>query len=335
MTVSVIIPCYNCINTIDNCVSSIINFSNNIVNEIILVDDCSTDNTLQVLNNLKTKRSTLIKIISTNINSGPAVARNTGAEKAISEFLIFFDSDTIVRENTIFLINSELFLNDAVVGTYDKEPITKGFSQYYKALLYSYMLSKKGVVNYDQFSASCSGIRKSVFSKLGGYNSKFPKGLDFENEEFGSRISASYKMILNPSIIVYHEFPGFVKMTKTFFYRTSFWVEMFYIRKKFNSVGGTKENALSILFFSFFFILSTTNIVYFDNWPLQVCALILYILFFYINFNFIKFVFNFKKHLLFPVVMLHHYYSLIIFFGACFGLLKIVLKKSKILAFKI
>ena len=78
ITLSIIIPCYNCAETICECVESVVNeaIANNLSYEIIAVDDGSSDNTLLILNKLAFENKN-IKVISQS-NSGPSVARNVG-----------------------------------------------------------------------------------------------------------------------------------------------------------------------------------------------------------------------------------------------------------------
>ena len=68
-----------------------------IVSEIIVVDDCSTDNTLAMLKSFKR-----LKSISLKKNRGVGNARNQGALKAKYQMLCFIDSDIIIETNSIY-----------------------------------------------------------------------------------------------------------------------------------------------------------------------------------------------------------------------------------------
>lgn len=90
---SIIIPTYNSIDTISNCIGSIL--AQTIEDyEIIVIDDGSTDNTLEILASLAKDHSEL-KYYSIK-NSGPGQARNVGISKASGHFYIFIDSDDYV-----------------------------------------------------------------------------------------------------------------------------------------------------------------------------------------------------------------------------------------------
>lgn len=87
--VSVIIPAYNRENTIERAVMSVLNQTYKDL-ELIVVDDCSKDNTVGVLKSIKDDR---LKIIELEKNSGACVARNVGIENAQGDYIAFQDSD--------------------------------------------------------------------------------------------------------------------------------------------------------------------------------------------------------------------------------------------------
>ncbi|NHZ86774.1 MAG: glycosyltransferase [Planctomycetia bacterium] len=87
-TVSVIIPTYNRANMIVPCIESVLAQSYP-VNEIIIVDDHSTDDTIKQLNKFKDN----IIILKTEKRSGAQAARNIGIKAAKSDWIAFLDSD--------------------------------------------------------------------------------------------------------------------------------------------------------------------------------------------------------------------------------------------------
>lgn len=85
---SIIIPTYNSEKFIEECINSI--FSQTYKNiEVIVINDCSTDNTLKVLEKYKQH----IKIFSTSVNSRQGAARNIGLEHSTGDYILFIDSD--------------------------------------------------------------------------------------------------------------------------------------------------------------------------------------------------------------------------------------------------
>lgn len=88
---SIVVPVYNAENTIERCVESII--ANNMDNiEIILIDDCSKDSSLEKCNALAEKYNQVV-VIHHGTNKGVSYARNTGIYAAKGKYTLFVDSD--------------------------------------------------------------------------------------------------------------------------------------------------------------------------------------------------------------------------------------------------
>lgn len=104
--VSIITPCYNAASFLPITYESVMS-QNHSDWEWILIDDKSTDNTWQLLQELA-KRDVRLKIFQNNVNSGAAVTRNNCIEKAAGKYLAFLDSDdlwmpTKLSEQTEFM----------------------------------------------------------------------------------------------------------------------------------------------------------------------------------------------------------------------------------------
>ena len=101
--VSVIVPVYNCEEYIGTTLDSIINqdFKNF---EVIVIDDGSTDRSLEIINE-KLSKSLISHQIIHQENSGVSSARNAGISKATGKYLVFFDGDDYVTGNHL----SELY----------------------------------------------------------------------------------------------------------------------------------------------------------------------------------------------------------------------------------
>lgn len=90
-SVSVVVPAYNRQKTIERAIVSALQ-QNYPVHEIIVVDDCSTDNTVQIVEEFAC-RDSRVKLICHNTNKGAQAARNTGIRNATGEWIAFLDSD--------------------------------------------------------------------------------------------------------------------------------------------------------------------------------------------------------------------------------------------------
>src|SRR3990172_12839926 len=92
--ISVIIPNYNACATIGRCLEAV--FSSRYENfEVIVVDDCSTDDSVEIIERFP------CKLIRLPARSGAARARNVGALSSTGELLFFTDSDCFVLEDTL------------------------------------------------------------------------------------------------------------------------------------------------------------------------------------------------------------------------------------------
>lgn len=92
--VSVIIPTHNRSELLYSAITSVLNQTFQDF-EIIVVDDCSGDNTPEIVSKLNNKR---IKYIRNEINKGEAEARNTGIMNSDSEYIAFLDDDEWLPE---------------------------------------------------------------------------------------------------------------------------------------------------------------------------------------------------------------------------------------------
>ena len=92
--VSVVIPCFRCIDTIERALNSVMRQSA-LPAEVLLIDDASKDGTLALLHELSKRHGSILRVISMPINVGPGLARNAGWEIATQPWLAFLDADDI------------------------------------------------------------------------------------------------------------------------------------------------------------------------------------------------------------------------------------------------
>lgn len=90
--VSVIIPCYNASGYIGNCLKALEQQSFRDF-DVILVDDCSTDDTVQAIQSFCAGSDMHITLLYNEENAGPGVSRNFGIRHSDSEYVCFCDSD--------------------------------------------------------------------------------------------------------------------------------------------------------------------------------------------------------------------------------------------------
>jgi len=101
---SVIIPAYNSEHTIARAIDSVLaqSYTNY---EIIVVDDASTDKTVEIL---ESNYSAFIKVIQKVVNGGGSVARNSGMDVATGDYIAFLDADDAWHKDKLMLVKTIL-----------------------------------------------------------------------------------------------------------------------------------------------------------------------------------------------------------------------------------
>lgn len=175
LTVSAIIPTYNRAAWLDKCIKSVLNQASP-VDEIILIDDGSTDNTAQLIE----------KYPQINYhyqeNMGPSAARNAGARIAKGHWLAFLDSDdewveTKLKRQREYLIKNpnlkvvytnEIWVRNGV-RVNQKKKHKKFGGKIYNECLPLCIISPSSIL-----------INKQLFSTLKGFDETFPACEDYE-----------------------------------------------------------------------------------------------------------------------------------------------------------
>jgi len=116
MFLSIIVPVYNVVDYLTECVESIYNF--HIVNpkmsiELILIDDGSSDGSGnicdQYANDIRNNRDFTVIVVHQN-NKGVSVARNVGLDNAHGEWIWFVDADDYVESNMIEIPHADVIM---------------------------------------------------------------------------------------------------------------------------------------------------------------------------------------------------------------------------------
>lgn len=99
---SVVIPCYNVENYIEECIESVISQKVNNI-EIILVDDASSDDTYQICKKIKDEYS-CITLLRHDVNQGQEETRNDGLNNAKGEWILFLDGDDVLTPGVLSML---------------------------------------------------------------------------------------------------------------------------------------------------------------------------------------------------------------------------------------
>ena len=177
LKISIIIPVYNAEKYINECIDSILKNSNESLYqiEIIIINDGSTDHTLEKLE--KYKKNNFIHTYTTK-NQGVSAARNYGIKLAKGEWITFIDADDKVTEGFIDLSINELNKNTLLKTTiltdnyknHDKDKVTVSIQQLLAKLIYgkepafifSYFF-KKDIVKQIHFNEKIHFMEDSLF----------------------------------------------------------------------------------------------------------------------------------------------------------------------------
>lgn len=106
MKVSVIVPVYNCEDWLRQCIDSLLCEDSSCEQEIILVDDGSTDNSGRICDEY-TSRYKSVKTIHT-VNQGVSFARNLGLEQSSGEWIMFVDGDDVLVKNALNILYHQI-----------------------------------------------------------------------------------------------------------------------------------------------------------------------------------------------------------------------------------
>jgi glycosyltransferase involved in cell wall biosynthesis len=217
--ISVVIPNYNNAETIGKCLESA--FSSRYDNfEIVVVDDNSQDNSVEII------RRFPCKLIPLDKHAGTSRARNIGALNSSGDIIFFIDSDCLLQEDTLAIINRTLIATgpDTIVGgTYTKIPYDKDFFSTFQSLFVNYS-ETKNAEHSDYIAAHAMIIDYETFRNSTGFPEKFLPII--EDVEFTHRLRREGKrLITNPAIEVQHIFNfSFFSSLKNAVRKTRFWV---------------------------------------------------------------------------------------------------------------
>jgi glycosyltransferase involved in cell wall biosynthesis len=196
--VSVIVPNYNYARALGLCLGAL-RAQTYPRMEIIVVDDCSTDDSVAVAGSFG------VRVLRTPANGGPAVARNLGAAHARGEILFFVDSDVAAKPdavaNAVALLRSDPQLG-AVCGNYDPVPLVRdSLLEEYRCLQQSYwLIADEGYIT--TLYTALLAIRAEVFAEIGPFN---PRLRETENADYGFRLAQRYRVLLTPAVRGVHD----------------------------------------------------------------------------------------------------------------------------------
>ncbi len=200
--ISIIIPVFNAEDTLLETLNSVAN-SGIKDQEIIIIDDFSTDRSLEIINVFKSKNDN-VKISRNPRNLGGGATRNVGVDIASNDLIFILDSDDI-------LVPGSLAKGMEKIKSINVDAIANGFSSCFvddiknPVLTYNF---DKGFVSFENLISrkpnSAIGnmlIKKESILKVGGY----PEHHGFDTQAFGFRLLANSIKIYVSDIQFYYQ----------------------------------------------------------------------------------------------------------------------------------
>lgn len=200
--ISVIVPVYNAQNTLNECLDSIVGQTCFSDMEVILVDDCSTDDSFLIASSYEKRFSENVLLVKLDHNSGPGAARNIALSYASGEYIGFVDSD------------------DAIVPTmYEKlyDEAARTGSDFVDSGFYKQLSDEAILYTSDELSGMLDDHKRSELIIHGGYivtklfrkafllenSSLFREVYMLEDLDFLAELIARAKVISNVKEIFY------------------------------------------------------------------------------------------------------------------------------------
>lgn len=163
--VSIIVPAYNEEKYIGECLKSLSHqtWTNR---EIIVVDDGSTDRTLEIVGSFSE-----VRVLRQN-HQGPGAARNFGAKNAKGEILVFVDADMTFAPDYVEKLIWPILQGEAI-GTFHKDELVKNQENFWARwwnINYGLPVDRRLPVDYPDTQEVFRAILKSEFEKVSGFD---------------------------------------------------------------------------------------------------------------------------------------------------------------------
>lgn len=189
--VGIVIPCYNLSRYLPACLESVINQSFTDW-EAVIVDDCSTDNSLEIANEYA-RRDNRIKVCHNSVNQHVSYSRNRGIQQLDSRYILPLDADDRLDPHALQHMVSVMDINRSVdiVGgklkLYNEDDLKVGWQgEWPNNADYSLQIT-----GYNRLAYS-SMYRYKVWENIGGYRTRIKNGV--EDADFWTRaLSFGYR----------------------------------------------------------------------------------------------------------------------------------------------
>jgi len=200
-TVSVIIPNFNKAKYLKECIESVLEQTYPFVT-IIIVDDHSTDNSLEIINHYQQKHNN-IKVIALQENGGVCHARNIGVENCDTDYIVFLDSDDIYVNKDKLKNEMELVDTYKIAFSQYVEMEEDGTLRQHRPIRHNKYASKYAVVDLLLITRRVREymrgyvVSRQLFNEIGGYDTSFNI---YEDLDYQCRLAMKAKFVYTKAV---------------------------------------------------------------------------------------------------------------------------------------
>ena len=227
ISLSIVLVNYNGSQFLDSCLDSIEQFSNYSSTEVIIIDNFSTDSSLEIIKG----KFPSFNLICSQVNLGFARANNLAVKHSHGEHLLFLNTDTILTSNSPQILSDYLhqYQDVGVVspritfkdGSYQLscgklpnlaieflDKIRYGLDRKWHHVFGSlYNKQYSTVQEMGWLTGACLMMRRDVFEQLGGFDESF--FMYFEDKDICKRVhEAGWKVVYYPKTSLIHLLGG-------------------------------------------------------------------------------------------------------------------------------
>lgn len=214
-SVSIIVLTYNNLKLNRICINSILENTAYPDYELVIVDNNSTDGTVEYLKDLEGKEYPQVKVIYNEENVGFAGGNNIGMQQTRGEYVLLLNNDTVVTRGWItnltkHLENDEKYgMCGAITNSIGNEAMVRANYKNMKTMrefAYSYTASHMGeeYLDTDRLAMFCTLIRRTIIEEHGALDQQYKIGM-FEDDDYAQTVmAAGYKLVIAEDSFVHH-----------------------------------------------------------------------------------------------------------------------------------
>lgn len=214
VSISIIVPVFNVESYVEDCLRSVMRQTYTGPMECIIVDDCGTDNSMQIVERLiaEYKGPINFKILHHTHNRGISTARNTGMDAATGEYLFFIDSDDELTEDCLEVLSKPLAFEryDIVTSDFDRVKVLPSGNR--EVIIHPFKLTiqdntlfkQPAILRSYRFNWDATAWNKLCKRRfLSEYNLRFKEGIIHEDNLWGFQVACLASTLYSINKVTY------------------------------------------------------------------------------------------------------------------------------------